>query len=114
MPRSPFQTAPWGWIRRYDETATGHSTQVGAAVDDQGIYGQFEYTDGSVHGVPDLDACGGHYGYTPDSPTVQVYVGIRIRFNRLCALLPGARCWRVRALQARSGGAAGCVSMSLQ
>ena len=59
----------------YGATATsgpgGHSTKVGEASDAAltPIYGRYEDTDR----LPLLDACGGHYGYTPDSPTAQVY-----------------------------------------
>jgi len=48
----------------------GHSTQVGESIHaDQFLYGKFEATDV----LPDLDACGGHFGFTPDSPNHSVY-----------------------------------------
>jgi len=55
----------------YDAKATGHSTKVGEAADDEKtpIYGMYETT-----GVlPLLDACGGHFGVTPDSGGESVY-----------------------------------------
>jgi len=53
----------------YDVEAEGHSSRVGTALDDKGIYGKWEATDV----LPELDACGGHWGRTPDSPDVDVY-----------------------------------------
>jgi hypothetical protein len=54
----------------YDIAATGHSTQIGQAVDrNQYLYGKFEDTNV----LPDLDACGGHFGVTPDSNGATVY-----------------------------------------
>ena len=55
----------------YDATADGHSAKVGEAADDKKtpIYGKYEAT-----GVlPLLDACGGHFGVTPDSDGASVY-----------------------------------------
>lgn len=53
----------------YDAAAEGHSTKVGEAADGNPIYGKWEST-----GVkPLLDACGGHWGRTPESPDVDVY-----------------------------------------
>ena len=48
----------------YNETAAGHSTVAAILFDGRGLYGKYEAT-----GVlpTDLDACGGHYGYTPES-----------------------------------------------
>lgn len=56
----------------YNVSAPGHSTKVGvtspssSTVTARGIYGKYEST-----GTPptDLDACGGHFGTTPDSAT---------------------------------------------
>jgi len=48
----------------------GHSGQVGRAATGDGlIYGQWEKTNV----LPNLDACGGHWGTTPSSPTTRVY-----------------------------------------
>mmetsp|Transcript_44489 Transcript_44489/g.100534 ORF Transcript_44489/g.100534 Transcript_44489/m.100534 type:complete len:387 (-) Transcript_44489:105-1265(-) len=49
----------------------GHSAQVGKASDDQYIYGKWE--DYSSSTLPLLDACGGHFGVTPDSGSAVVY-----------------------------------------
>ena len=56
----------------YDDSLSGHSTQVGAATDDAStpIFGSYEDTD--VH-PEDLDACGAHFGPTPDSGGADVY-----------------------------------------
>jgi hypothetical protein len=55
----------------YEHDGTGgHSTQVGQGSDGQFIYGRFEDEANGV--LPELDACGGHFGYTPDSPEVEV------------------------------------------
>jgi len=52
----------------YDITAPGHSTRVGDG-NDQDLFGKWEST-----GVPPkLDACGGHYGVTPESDGEVVY-----------------------------------------
>lgn len=52
------------------DTATGHSTRIGTALDGNGLYGK--YVDGGK--VPtDLDACGGRTGVTPDSNGEEVY-----------------------------------------
>ena len=47
----------------------GHSSKVGDALDGTGIYGKWE----TFVKTPNLDACGGHYGTTPDSPGVAKY-----------------------------------------
>merc|ERR1719352_1681118 len=53
----------------YDSSASGHSTKVAQAGNNAMIYGKYEDT-----GVlPLLDACGGHWGRTPESPDVDVY-----------------------------------------
>ena len=54
----------------YAETGA-HSTQVGAGLDAKPIYGKWEDYEGSV--LPQLDACGGHFGTTPDSQGEVVY-----------------------------------------
>jgi hypothetical protein len=52
--------------------AGNHSTQVGESLDgDQYLYGKWE--DYAQRTMPTLDACGGHYGFTPDSPATSVY-----------------------------------------
>ena len=48
-----------------------HSTQVGKAMDDKFLYGKWE--DYSTDTLPKLDACGGHFGVTPDSNGKSVY-----------------------------------------
>lgn len=54
-----------------DGTATGHSTKIGEASDSANtpIYGRYEDTDV----LPELDACSAHFGFIPESPTVEVY-----------------------------------------
>ena len=47
------------------EASGAHSTQVGLGIDGKGLYGKWEDFDGSE--LPELDACGGHFGTTPDS-----------------------------------------------
>jgi len=54
----------------YEESG-GHSTQVGEGLDGQYIYGKWE--DYSATELPKLDACGGHFGVTPDSAGVRTY-----------------------------------------
>jgi hypothetical protein len=59
----------------YSLTAAGHSTKIGVTKPSSGsmsasnIYGKYETTGA----LPTLDACNAHWGYTPDSPCVQVY-----------------------------------------
>lgn len=63
----------------YNTTAAGHSTKVGeekylsgstATLPKQGLYGKYE----TANTVPsDLDACGAHFGVTPDSAGQTVY-----------------------------------------
>jgi hypothetical protein len=54
----------------YKEEGT-HSTKVGEGLDKKGLYGKWEdYTDKTL---PSLDACGGHFGVTPDSNGKEVY-----------------------------------------
>jgi hypothetical protein len=57
----------------YNQDGSGiHSTQLGKGmVPDQFLYGRFE--DEANDKEPLLDACGGHYGRTPESPDVDVY-----------------------------------------
>ena len=63
----------------YDDKADGHSTKVGEAMRaahvtaDQAIYGKYETAADGVHIAPLLDACGGHFGVTPDSGGKEVY-----------------------------------------
>lgn len=54
----------------YSDAGT-HSPQVGEAFDGKPIYGKWE--DAATQTRPLLDACGGHWGFTPDSPDVEVY-----------------------------------------
>jgi hypothetical protein len=55
----------------YDDAAAGHSTKVGEAKDgaSTALYGKWEAT----HVLPQLDACGAHFGATPDSNGESVY-----------------------------------------
>lgn len=48
----------------YNTASGGHSTQVGEMYDDKFLYGMYEHTDSKK--LPLLDACGGHWGPTPD------------------------------------------------
>jgi hypothetical protein len=45
------------------QAASGHSTRLGTAGDNRGIYGFFE----TNNTYPELDVCGAHVGVTPDS-----------------------------------------------
>ena len=60
----------------YDAEAEGHSTKVGVSVPTsstivpRNLYGKYE-TTGTL--PADLDACGGHFGNTPDSPSTSIY-----------------------------------------
>eukprot|EP00428_Durinskia_dybowskii_P057295 CAMPEP_0170324958 /NCGR_PEP_ID=MMETSP0116_2-20130129/63332_1 /TAXON_ID=400756 /ORGANISM="Durinskia baltica, Strain CSIRO CS-38" /LENGTH=49 /DNA_ID= /DNA_START= /DNA_END= /DNA_ORIENTATION= len=47
------------------EGGSGHSAQVGQGGDGGYLYGKWEDFSTSVR--PVLDACGGHFGATPDS-----------------------------------------------
>jgi len=53
----------------YNGGADGHSKQIGRLPNGQLIYGKWEET----RLLPLLDACGGHLGRTPDSPSVDLY-----------------------------------------
>ena len=48
-----------------------HSTKVGEGLDKKGIYGKWE--DYATKTLPLLDACGGHFGVTPDSDGKKIY-----------------------------------------
>jgi len=54
----------------------GHSTQIGQGLDTQYLYGKWEDTNK----LPLLDACGGHFGVTPDSNGESVY-HYHVQFN---------------------------------
>lgn len=55
----------------YEETGT-HSTRVGeGTLEGHFLYGKWE--DYSKTQLPNLDVCGGHFGFTPDSPKKRVY-----------------------------------------
>jgi len=54
----------------------GHSTQIGQGLDTQYLYGKWEDTNE----LPLLDACGGHFGVTPDSNGESVY-HYHVQFN---------------------------------
>lgn len=53
----------------YNRSSPGHSELIGFADDDTPIYGMYETT----HVTPVLDACGAHFGITPDSAGSRVY-----------------------------------------
>ena len=55
----------------YDADADGHSTKIGEGVDGNAtpLYGKWEATGE----LPLLDACGAHFGVTPDSDGAAVY-----------------------------------------
>ena len=55
------------------EDAGSHSTKIaeGTNSDATPLYGKWEDYDNGV--LPELDACGGHYGYTPESTDTEVY-----------------------------------------
>jgi len=57
----------------YDLDAAGHSNKVGEALDAARtpLYGKWEDRDGRL--LPVLDACGAHFGITPDSTGMPVY-----------------------------------------
>jgi hypothetical protein len=55
----------------YDATSGAHSTKVAEALDGKLIYGKWEHTTNKT--LPLLDACGGHFGRTPESPDADVY-----------------------------------------
>jgi len=55
----------------YDGASGAHSPKIGEAKDGKFLYGKWEHA--SNQQAPLLDACGGHFGLTPESPTVQVY-----------------------------------------
>jgi hypothetical protein len=50
----------------YTDSA-GHSSKVGVGSDGKAIYGKYE--NYSTLSVAELDACGGHWGYTPEYPS---------------------------------------------
>ena len=53
------------------ETNSGtHSSKLGVA-GNWNVYGKYE--DYTAQQYPYLDACGGHFGFTPDSPSASVY-----------------------------------------
>jgi hypothetical protein len=63
-------------LYNYGGAATGHSPKIGvttpssSSITARSIYGKYEATQA----LPtDLDACNGHFGLTPDSPTTSVY-----------------------------------------
>jgi len=53
------------------EASGAHSTQVGIGLDGKRLYGKWENADASE--LPLLDACGGHFGTTPDSGGESIY-----------------------------------------
>jgi len=61
----------------YSLNAAGHSAKIGmsspassSGITARALYGKYEASSGVL---PTLDACGGHFGFTPDSPSTQVY-----------------------------------------
>jgi len=55
----------------YDSTSGAHSPKVGEAQDGKPLYGKWEHSTQAT--LPLLDACGGHFGKTPEAPTADVY-----------------------------------------
>jgi hypothetical protein len=55
----------------YDGDAPGHSTKVGEGLDGTSLYGKWE--DRAAYALPALDACGAHFGITPESNGASVY-----------------------------------------
>ena len=59
----------------YSLNAAGHSAKIGmsfpssSSITARALYGMYE----STGVLPALDACGGHFGFTPDSPSTKVY-----------------------------------------
>lgn len=47
------------------DPATGHSNQVGTALDGSKIFGKYERAGTSEDAIASLDTCGGHFGVTP-------------------------------------------------
>ena len=59
----------WGF-ECFETKAGTHSPKVGVA-GNWNVYGKYENYTGQTY--PYLDACGGHFGVTPDSPSTSVY-----------------------------------------
>lgn len=55
----------------YDGASGAHSTKVAEMGDGKPLYGKWENT--AAGELPVLDACGGHWGRTQESPSVDVY-----------------------------------------
>lgn len=55
----------------YDGSSGAHSTKIGEGNKGGPLYGKWEHTERGE--LPLLDACGGHFGRTPDSPQEEVY-----------------------------------------
>lgn len=55
----------------YDSSSGAHSPQVGQLSNGKFLYGKWEHT--ANRQLPALDACGCHYGITPESPSQEVY-----------------------------------------
>jgi len=55
----------------YDGTSGAHSPRIGQTVGGQSLYGKWEHTTQAE--LPLLDACGGHFGFTPESPSSPIY-----------------------------------------
>jgi len=55
----------------YDGSSGAHSPKVATVLDGKALHGKWEHTTNVV--LPLLDACGGHYGRTAESPAAAVY-----------------------------------------
>jgi hypothetical protein len=55
----------------YKDAGARHSPQIGQGNNGAPLYGMWEHKDKGI--LPSLDACGGHYGRTPESPDKDVY-----------------------------------------
>ena len=71
-----FHTSMAGEISMGGSTPTGHSPLIGIAGDGRGVFGPLE-SSGTY--PTDLDACGGHYGGTPNR-TVTDSTGASVTF----------------------------------
>ena len=59
-----------GGFECFEDASGTHSPKVGVA-GSYNVYGRFEDQDAGKY--PLLDACGAHFGYTPESPSTSVY-----------------------------------------
>eukprot|EP00949_MAST-11_sp_MAST-11-sp1_P003081 g3081.t1 len=60
---------------------SGHSPAVGKGLDDKNLYGKWE--NFTSRKLPKLDACGGHFGFTPDKSEVHYRLGKTGNFGKV-------------------------------